>query len=140
MKYRKNVRKWVKDEKRIIKLAYRKGYLDCFNIKYFYWDGFKATGKRYKSRYSDYSFHQYYPEVFICEIDYWGEADDIGIVDWLWDKVYWDGVDMEEFNGVWPESDNKKYLSRSGLIEYLEMQPTVVHDSKINKVLKTSYF
>jgi hypothetical protein len=136
----KENRLWVKQEKRIVKLLYRKGLLDGFKISEFYWAEYRwMNRKKYKSKYSKYRFPIYKPEVHYMTTDYWGESDEHGIVNTIIEHFYWDNVDEENWNstsGEYPQSTFPN-MSREQFIKYLSKLPTKVKDNKINKVLKT---
>ena len=133
-------RLWIKQEKRIVKLLYRKGFLKDFKVKDLYWQEYNwYTKKKYKSKYSKYSYPVYMPEVHYMTTDYWGEADEYSIVETIKEHLWWEHADTEnwdEDSGDWPKSAFPK-MTRGQFIKYLEKLPTKVNDNKINKVLKT---
>ena len=136
----KENRLWVKQEKRIVKLLYRKGLLNDFKVSDFYWAEYRwMNRKKYKSKYSEYRFPIYKPEVHYMTTDYWGESDEHGIVDTIIGHFYWSNVDEENWDstsGEYPQSTFPK-MTREQFIKYLDKLPTKVKDNKINKILKT---
>jgi len=123
MKTPKILRKWVKDEKRIVRLLYRKGLIDKFHgdITGLYWEAFKRVGKIYT------------PEVHCCESDYWGGCEEYSVIDkvltCLWNhRSFYDG-ESEEIKSTF------NYKSRKWFIRYLSSLPTKRNDSKINRIL-----
>lgn len=135
-------RKWVKDEKRIVRLLYQKGFLKDFKITDFYWAEYYWYNKRKrKSRCGKYSFPVYMPEIHFFTTDYWGESDEHSIVSYVLDVLHWsniDTTDWDETSGCFPKSTFPK-MSRSEFIKYLKTLPTKVSDKKINKVLKRKF-
>ena len=133
-------RLWTKQEKRIVKLLYRKGLLKDFKITDLYWAEFNwFRGRKYKSRYSKYSYPVYMPEVHYMTTDYWGESDEHSIVGSVKEHLWWGHAEMENWDdtsGEWPKSTFPK-MTRQQFIKYLEKLPTKVNDNKINKLLKT---
>lgn len=72
-------RVWNKQEKRIVRLLYRKGFdIDLSNL---YWASYKKTGKKYRRKGSTFSSSGYRDEVYFCIKDYWGEYDEYSLVD-----------------------------------------------------------
>jgi hypothetical protein len=131
----KDLRKWVKDEKRLIKLLYRKGFLvGQLDIKGLYWSAYKTNGKRYK--HGKYRFSVYLPELHYCTCDYWGECDEWPVTRDILDNFFWNKIneDWDADTGDWPTSTTK-VKSRKDLLLHLNTLPTVFHDSKINKLL-----
>lgn len=133
----KELRKWVKDEKRIVKLLYQKGFLkDSYSYDRLYWEAFRSSGR--KHRHGQYRFTTYYPEIHYCTSDYWGEYDDNCLTLTILDILYWEGVDdFDPGTETWPKS-KAKIRNRQDLLKHLKTLPTVVKDSKINKILRLS--
>ena len=134
------IKLWKKQEKRIVKLLYKKGFLKDFEIKNFYWESFKCLNKkRYKSK-SGYRYRQYVPELHFGTVDYWGEGDDKSIVDYVLDVLYWNNLENNEIciddEGYYlhPES-TFKIQTREQFIKYLSKLPNKVNDNKIRKAL-----
>lgn len=139
-------RKWVKEEKQIVYLLYRKGFLKDFKVSDLYWAEYhwnnRKTYKTKTNRYDGkrYRFPIYMPEIHYCTTDYWGESDEHSIVSHVLDMLHWQHVDMDnwdETSGEWPKSTFKR-MNRNQFIHYLKQLPTVVPDNKINKVLRRS--
>lgn len=138
-------RKWVKEEKRIVRLLYRKGFLEDFKVNELYWAEyywFRKKTRRYKSvDGGKYRYPVYMPEVHYCTTDYWGESDEHSIVSHVLDVLYWgniDTTDWDEESGEYPKSTFRK-MTRPQFIKYLQTLPTVVSDNKINQVLKRKF-
>jgi hypothetical protein len=134
---RKSIRKWVKDEKRIVRLLYRKGLLTDklkgYKLKDLYWAEYRASGRRYRS--GKYKFSEYLPEVHFCTTDYWGESDEHSVVDSETEGFYWNNLlPDEEISDEYPKS-SFKFKGRVWFIKYLSKLKTVRNDSKINAVL-----
>lgn len=138
-------RTWNKQEKRIVRLLYRKGLIGM-DINELYWASYKRSTDRYKDkRYPTRKWDNYLDEVHYCTCDYWGECDEYGLVDGIIEKLIWDNV-PEEIND--PMSDDMWYqynhstfehTTRKKFIRYLQSLPTVRCDNKINEVLKIKY-
>ena len=133
-------RLWTKQEKRIVRLLYRKGFLKDFKIKDLYWAEYSWLGKKkYKSKRSKYSYPVYMPEVHYFTTDYWGESDEHSVVGTIKEHLWWDHADTENWDdtsGEWPKSKFPR-MNREQFIKYLEKLPTKISDNKINRVLKT---
>jgi hypothetical protein len=137
-------RRWIKQEKRIVRLLYRKGFLKDFKIKDLYWAEYNWLGrKKYRTkpnRYDGkfYRFPVYMPEVHYCTTDYWGESDEHSIVSHVLEVLHWSNIDTEnwdETSGEWPKS-TFKMMTRDKFIRYLNSLPTINSDNKINRILK----
>lgn len=133
----KRLRKWVKEEKRLVKLLYQKGFLKGqHSLEGLYWAEYKRTGKKYK--YGKHNFPSYYPEIHFCTCDYWVEYDEYGLVDKILEEFYWSGINSEHIDNYesgFPPSETK-VTNRKKLMEHLKTLPTVIKDSKINKVIR----
>ncbi len=132
-------RRWIKEEKQIVNLLYRKGLLKDFKLKDLYWAEYNwHNGKKYKSSNGKYSWPVYMPEVHYCTTDYWGESDEHSIVSTVREHLYWENIETEGWDielGGYPPS-KFKILTRGQFIKYLKKLPTKISDKKINKVLK----
>ena len=131
-------RRWIKEEKRIVNLLYRKGFLKDFKVKDLYWAEYHRIKKTYKSRNRKYKYSVYMSEIHYCTTDYWGESDEHSVVRHVLDMLHWQYVDTTNWNsesGEWPESTFKQ-MDRNQFIKYLKQLPTVVPDNKINKILR----
>jgi len=131
-------RRWVKEEKRIVRLLYRKGFLKDFKISDLYWAEYNwLNNKKRKSSCGKYSFPVYMPEVHYLTTDYWGESDEHSIVSTIKETLYWGGIETENWDPElgYPKSSFPK-LSRRQFIKYLEKLPTIISDNKINKIIK----
>lgn len=133
------IRRWVKQEKRIVKLLYKKGLLTNFKIEELYWAEYKwLRKKRYKGK-SGYKFPLYMPEIHFGTTDYWGEGDEHSLVDSFLEEIYWKHIDYnnwDETSGEYPKSNMK--LNRVQLLMYLKGLPTKINDNKIKRILNRS--
>ena len=134
-------RVWKKQEKRIVKLLYRKGLLNDFKLSELYWEEYKLLHKRKRKHKRVYKFDKYAPEIHYSTVDYWGECDEHSLVDYVLDKLYWENAventATEESFG-YPDSAFK-YKGRNWFINYLKQLPTKRTDSRINAVLFYNY-
>lgn len=129
----KSKRKWVKDEKRIVSLLYKKGFLTDFKIEDLYWAEYNWFGKKIRrSKFRKYKYPVYMPEIHYSETDYWGETTEYSIVSHINNVFYWDNSSPEDDD--YSKSSFKK-MTREQLIHYLMKFPTIISDNKINKVL-----
>jgi hypothetical protein len=138
-------RQWVKEEKRIVSLLYRKGLLKDFKITDFYWAEYHwFRSRKYKSKTISYdgkrySYPIYLPEVHYCTTDYWGESDEHSIIGTILDHLHWGNIDDENWDptsGEYPKSTFNWSMSRRQFIKYLEKLPTKVSDRKIDKLIR----
>lgn len=135
----KDIKLFVKQEKRIVKLLYRKGFIDPKDINILYWEEYKRVGTKSPVR--------FYPEIHFSVRDYWGEIDEYGLVDDNLQGLYFaNKINDEEDDSGWPISTFKysgvnRYTAayRNWVIQYLTVLPTKRNDSKINKVLKRNF-
>jgi hypothetical protein len=139
-------RRWVKEEKRIVSLLYRKGFLKDFKVEDLYWAEYNwRTKKTYRTRPNSYDGKRYRFPVFLPEVhyfttDYWGEGDEHSIVSHVMEHLYWENVDTTNWDpdsGEYPKSIFNTRMTRPQFIKYLKGLPTVVPDHKINKILRT---
>lgn len=138
----KSQRRWVKQEKRIVRLMYRKGLIDM-DINNLYWEAYTLSGKKYKSKHSSKKYVEYLPEMYYAVADYWNEVDEISLVDSFIEHRTWMGIPMDQWGRLSgclmedvTEMSDFKYQGRQWLIKWLSKQPTVRCDHKINKILK----
>lgn len=136
----KEIRRWVKQEKRTVKLLYKKGFLKDFKIEELYWAEYNWLGRKVrKTKYGNYRYPIYMPEVHYCTTDYWGESDEHSVVDHVKQHLYWSHLEPYDYDemeeGQYPKSLFHRF-NRDQFIKWLEKQPTVVSDNKIRKVLK----
>lgn len=137
---KKHIKLWIKQEKRIVKLIYKKGFLNNFKIKDLYWASYRTTGKRYKSKEKKYRWTEFYPEVHYSTTDYWGECDEHSVVGKIQETLYWTHIDERNWNpnsGEMPKS-LFRFIGpkhRKKFIKYLEKLPNKLNDNKIKKVI-----
>lgn len=131
-------RHWIKEEKQLVYLLYRKGLLKDFKLEDLYWAEYNwYTRKCYRSS-AGYRHPIYMPEVHFCTTDYWGESDEHSIVDTTFQYLYWENIDTTNWDfdsGEYPPSKFPR-MERGQLIKYLKKLPTKIGDRKINKLLK----
>ena len=136
----KQKRLWIKQEKRIVRLLYRKGLLSDFKVSDFYWAEYHwSNKKKYRSKHSKYRYPVYMPEVHYGTTDYWGEGNEHSIVDNILQSLFWENIDNENWDstsGEWPKSTFPS-MNRKQFIKYLGKLPTKVNNNKINGILKT---
>jgi hypothetical protein len=139
-------RKWIKEEKRIVSLLYKKGFLKDFKVEDLYWAEYHWHNRKlYKSRSNKcdedgeiYRYPIYMPEIHYCTTDYWGESDEHSIVSHVKERLYWEHVDNTNWDPEYdyPKSTFNMRMTRLQFIKYLKKLPTIVPDNKINRVLK----
>ena len=134
----KQKRVYMKQEKRIVRLLYKKGLIDI-NLKGLYWEEYKYFRKTNRKNKNGYKCMLYYPEIHYSTTDYWGEVDEFSLVDSITQGLYWGNAEYpaHESDGEWPES-TFKFKGRNWFIKYLQALPTVRCDAKINQVLINS--
>lgn len=135
----KDIKLWKKQEKRIVKLLYIKGFLD-FKLNELYWAEYHRMKNGRKRKGKRCSKIRYAPEIHYCTVDYFGECDEYSVVDYVLQSLYWENAEKspEDCDGDWPKS-TFNYKGRKWFINYLKKLPTIKNDSKINKVLKFNY-
>ncbi len=134
----KSQRIWVKQEKRTVRLLYRKGLIQKEKLKDFYWAEYHYTGKVYKKKKGNrHKYPEYMPEIHYSTFDYWGECTEHGLVSTIREGLYWEqAAPFEPDSGVYPTSTFKHRKSRLWFINYLKKLPTKVSDNKIRVVFK----
>jgi hypothetical protein len=138
-------RRWIKEEKQIVELLYKKGFIKGeFKLEDLYWASYNWYNKKcYKTKYNSYDGRKYkhpvyMPEIHFCTSDYWGEYDEHSVVSVVLDSLYWEHVDTTNWDsdsGEYPKSTFPR-MTRGQFIKYLKGLPTKVGDNKINKILK----
>lgn len=137
----RRIRSWVKQEKRIVKLMYLKGFIDV-DINNLYWEEYKLYGKRYRSKYSGRKYQGYLPEIYFAVADYWSEAE-IPLVGSFVEHRIWEDIPDDRLSKLGEscmedimDLSDFKYKGRRWLIKWLSGKPNVRCDNKINKILK----
>jgi hypothetical protein len=107
-------RRWIKEEKQIVKLLYKKGFIKGqFKLEDLYWASYHWYNRKcYKAKYNShdgrrYKHPLYMPEVHFCTSDYWGEYDEHSVVGAVLDSLYWEHVDTTNWDsdsGEYPKS------------------------------------
>lgn len=130
---------WIKQEKRIVNLIYKKGLMpkEFKILEELYWAEYHNSLKTYKSKEKKYRFAEYYPEVHYSSTDYFGECDEHSLVKHIFEYMYWDNIINEEEipEDGFPKS-NFRIKNRNSFIKYLQNLKTVNSDNKINKITK----
>lgn len=131
---KKYIKKHLKDEKRILKLMYKKGFFKILNIDFedLSWE-LLLEGKRQRKRKGEWVYRDFLPELHVWSRDYWGECDSNSLVDCLKQYLFWETAKDYDLETGFPI--NQKYPTTKFLIEYLTKLPTVNNDSKFNKYL-----
>lgn len=130
---KKYIRTHLKNEKRALKLMYRKGMFEILGIelKDLAWECL-LKGKRGRKRKRKYGFIDWLPELHSYSCDYWGEWDSISVVTSMKDYFHWELSDeIDEIYG-YPKG---KYFTTLQLIKHLSLLPTKKHDSKFNRII-----
>lgn len=143
----RRIRSWVKQEKRLVKLMYRKGFIDAFiDINNLYWEEYKLYGKRYRSKHDSKKYQGYLPEIYLAVMDYWREVDEIPLVRSFVEHHIWENIPDDKLSKLGEaymedvmELSDFKYKGRRWLIKWLSGKPNVRCDNKINKILKWEY-
>lgn len=115
---KKEIRKFLKQEKRLVKLMYRKGIFKDFNID------IKRKGIGWEA------FTNGLPELHDSTENYFGEGDSYSIV-----GRYLNTLKLGSIDGMCIYA----YTCRDKVIKTLNRIPTKVFDSKINNFLKVKY-
>jgi len=121
---RKQIRKHLKQEKRIIKLLYRKGWFTR-RLGLCGFDDLQDC----EWSWIDWSFM---PEFHIVLKDFNMEWNSRSVIESAIEKIWFDNSKEEDDYGYPLEAQ----MTKNKLIKYLKTLPTVVSDSKINKYLK----
>lgn len=123
---------YKKQEKRIVKLMYRKGLIDDLDFDNLYFiedEKYKwINGKCYKKT---------FPKVFYGQREYWGEWDEWSVVEMVVNDIIYKeyDYDFDNMNDAIQSVNMIKNPSRQKLIKYLSGLKNKYHDSKINKIL-----
>ena len=131
----KQIKLWKKQEKRIVKLLYKKGLLNNFKLKDLYWECFKRQKTPKRKNKSGYKFLRYFPEIHFGTVDYWGDGDEHSLVDYILDEMYWDNTIKGTEDGSGYPDSSFKYKSRKWFIKYLNSLPSKKFNNNINKIL-----
>lgn len=127
--------KHKKEEKRLVKLLYKKGLLKDFKLKDLYWNAYSVLRKKKRKHGRKYRHLIYLPEVHYATTDYWGEVSEYSIVKHVDEMLYWENADSDKLDINGYPISTWKYMSRIKFIKYLKTLPTVVNNNKIRKVL-----
>lgn len=131
---KKYIKKHLKDEKRILKLMYKKGILDKeFDLKECGWE-YLFRGHKTRRRKGTYGGSDWLPEFHVFWTDYWGEGDSRSVINTFIENIWFENSTIQDDMGC--PSENP--LSKIDLIKYLQSLPTVNFDSKINKYLRVT--
>jgi hypothetical protein len=137
-------RRWIKEEKRIVELLYKKGFIKGeFKLEDLYWASYHWHNKKcYYTKHNLYNGKRnrspvYMPEIHFCTSDYWGESDEHSVVGAVLERLHWEHINTKDWDpdsGEYPKSTFPR-MSRKQFIHYLKKLPTVVGDNKIKNVL-----
>jgi hypothetical protein len=132
---KKYIRKHIKDEKRILKLMYKKGIINELvnDIEDCGW-AYLLKGNRQRSRNGSFNFYDYLPEFHLHTTDYWGDGDSRSLVNVFRENIMMANADFCVVKGL--IKVNKSVEDAKGLIKYLNSLPTTIRDNKFNKYLK----
>lgn len=132
---RKQQRKDLKDEKRILKLMYRTGWIDELapDLASLEWVE-RYTSKRVRRRKNKkISFPLTEKKLHVTSSDYWGEISSSSIVCYCREAISMQDAQYCPFKG-W-HGVNVSVRTSKGLISYLEELPILKNDSLFNKYL-----
>ncbi len=134
---KKYIKKHIKDEKRILKLMYKKGFFETLgiNLENVAWE-YLLYGKRQRriKGKNKYAFRECLPELHVWTQDYWGEGDSSSVIGILKDHIYFGNTDIYDYDeDGFPL--NSKFPETNDVINYLLKLPTKNNDSKFNKFL-----
>ena len=136
----KYIRKHIKDEKRILKLMYKKDIFKLLKIDFnkCAWE-YLTLGKKLRRgiKRRVYSGHVYLPQLHSYSCDYWGEWDSFSVINSFQDYLMWQLSKDFDDNGF---PINAKYLNNKEMIKYLSKLKTVVNNGKFNKMLKRNSY
>jgi len=132
---KKYVKKHLKDEKRILKLMYKKNTFELLDIDLndLSWEYFLQGKRQRKRRGNNHTFIEYLPELHVLTQNYWGEGDSYSVVEHLKDHIYFTETNDYDEDGF---PLYKKYPKTNDVINFLLKQPTKKNDNKFNSVLK----
>lgn len=135
---KKYIKKHLKDEKRILKLMYKKGIFELLhiNLKDLGWEYLTAGRKQRKRNGDRFKYRDYLPELHVYSVDYWGEGESNGVVEYFKSYLFWETAEDIDVESGWPINSMK--LDNKNIILYLNKMPTVKNDSKFNKYLKNN--
>ena len=133
---KKYIKKHLKDEKRVLKLMYKKDFfkelgIDMENLGWEYLSYGKRQRKRIKSG-NKYVFRDCLPELHEYTQDYWGEGDSHSVIGSLKDFIFFTYAKERDDCGF---PVNSKYPSTIDLIKFLNKLPTINNDNKFNQFL-----
>lgn len=131
--------KYKKEEKRIVRLLYKKGFLKDFKIEDFYWQSYAKLRTKKRKHKRKHRNIIWLPEVHYSTTDYWGEGDEHSIVEHINEMFYWENADSDNLDDNGYPISSWKRKSRIELIKYLQLLPTVVNNNKIRKILTIKY-
>lgn len=134
---KKYIRKHKKDEKRILKLMYKKGFFKVLHLDFsdLCWE-YSMEGKMLRRRRgkSKYSYNELLPELHVWTQDYYGEGDSRSVVECFREYLWYSQSEEQDESGF----PNEKSKNNSELIAYLKTLPTKNNNSKLNPLLKVA--
>jgi hypothetical protein len=135
----KEIRRRIKEDKRIIILLYRKGKLALLcDINQLYWESYNFIGISPKGKHPKYRRLMYLAEIHFSTTDYFGETDEHAVVDMHLEYKFWEHAG-EDWADMFEITASIRNYNRKQLIRDLKSLPNVKYGSKeINYILRRS--
>jgi hypothetical protein len=133
----KEIRRRIKEDKRIIILLYRKGKLALLcDINQLYWESYNFISISPKGKHRKYRRLMYLAEIHFSTTDYFGETDEHAVIDRHLEYKFWEDAG-EDWDGMNEIPASIRNYTRKQLIRDLKSQPNVKYGSKeINYILR----
>lgn len=84
---------------RIADLALEKGIIDKKLYDSLYFESYEIQRKPKRRNRHGYKFYRYYTELYWCSFDYWGECSEHGLIDYVWEIIFWTFSQIEAETG-----------------------------------------
>ena len=84
-----------KQSKRLAKVCLKKNIITKEFYDNLYIAAYIRERQPKRSFKNKYRCYRYYPELYYCNVDYWGEADEYSFIDTISDIVFWSHYDYE---------------------------------------------
>lgn len=135
----KSERKYIKQEKMILKLICKKGLMikEDIGISAIGWAS-SVRGKKIRLRKNSknkYNGWRWLSSLNYYTFDYWGEGDECSLIDMLIYRYWFESTTVFDDCGM----PLDKVPTREEYIKYLRSLPNINNDSRINSLLKISY-
>lgn len=133
---KKYIKKHLKDEKRILKLIYRKGFFHKINISLdaLSWqDSFEGKTVKTKPNKLILNNKDCLPILCVCNENFGGDVQYMGVVNSFKEYLFWETAKDFDLESGYPV--NQKYPSTNALIKFLSSLPDKVNNSKFKKHL-----